>query len=68
MPVDTTGSRTAGYVVGVLLLVPLVALAMFVSGFVGTVGLIVALAVVAAGALAAWVARRPAGSSSRRHR
>ena len=51
------GSRAAGYVVGVVLLVPLVLLGLFVLPFVGSTGFAVATAVTGVAALVIWLGR-----------
>ena len=55
--VEQTGSRTAGYVIGVVLLIPLVLLGATLLGYMGWTTFIIAAGVTAACALVAWVAR-----------
>jgi hypothetical protein len=57
------GSRTAGYLVAVVLLVPLVVLAMFVLGWVGPTGFAIAAVVTGVAALAVWLARSAHGAA-----
>ena len=56
------GSRTAGYLVAVVLLVPLAVLAMFVLGWVGPTGFAIAAVVTGVAALAVWLTRSAHGS------
>jgi ABC-type dipeptide/oligopeptide/nickel transport system permease subunit len=56
-------SRLAGYVVGIVLAIPLLLLALFFAGYLGTVVLAVAAAITALCAGVAWTARRRAEPS-----
>ena len=55
-----SGSVAAGYVIDAALLIPLVLLGLFFAAYVGSVGLLLASAVLATCSLVAWLGRRRA--------
>ena len=62
---ERTGSLAAGYVIGAALLIPLVLLGLFFAAYVGSLGLLLASAVLATCSLVAWLGRRRADRSAR---
>jgi hypothetical protein len=53
------GSRTAAYTLALVLSVPLAALAFFVAGYVGWLGVVVASGVTGLAAWVVWTRREP---------